>query len=390
MRLIKRQTLLSENIVLFCRYLRSNGFTTSPDHELDALKAMTLHNFNSKSSLKLILKLTMAKSRNQFLSFDKHFDKFWEELNLAVDAKEREVGQKETSISQKPKPSLDALKKWLHGNKENEDNNTSFYSNQKELMTRDFSTFSDDELWAIKKVIKKIAKTILNKKSRRFTSTAQHKRLDVRKVMRNTIRRGGEVVDIYFKEKKPSTLNLVILSDVSKSMVLYSRFLIQFLYAFQSDYKRIETFVFSSAITRVTDMLKDQRYEASLTALINNMTHWGDGTRIGDCLSEFEMQFGSTLINKETLLVIVSDGLDTDKLDVLDLAMQRLYKATGKIVWLNPLAGASNYKPEVGGMKTALPYIDILAPVHNLESLKQLPGYLTSKRRRKYSKVVMN
>ncbi len=380
---VKRRTLLSENIIAFCRYLRNNGFEISPDHEIDAFHSIGQESISSREELCLLLKLTLSKNKKQFLTFDQHFEQYWKLLSQAVDAKVKQSAEQSKVQKPKQKPSLNALKNWLNGNRSEEVNEVALYSSHHKLLTEDFSSFSDEELWEIKKELKKITKSLVNKKLRRFESTHQHRQLAIRKVMRNNLRRGGEVLDLYYQQRKESKLNLVMMCDVSRSMSLYSRFLIQFLHAFQTEFKSIETFVFSAKITRVTNELKHHRYEETLKTLIQNLTHWGDGTRIGECLVQFESVYSRKLIDNQTILVLVSDGLDTDNLEVLDQVLYRLYHSAAKIVWLNPLAGAKSFKAEVGGMKTALPYIDVLAPIHNLKSLKNLPKYLSSKRRRK-------
>lgn len=382
---VSRRTSLTEHIISFCRYLRGHGYSIGPDTQSDALRAMTLVRINSWNDLCTVLKLTLTKTKKQAAEFDKLFDTYWRELNKAVDSKVKPSDEAAQAPKSSPgkKPSFDALKNWLYGNTVEEQQEMALYSDQVSLSQKDFATFTDDELWELKNIIRKIAKSIVNRKMRRFVVTPEHKNVDLRRIIRNNLKRGGEIVDLYYKKNKETNLNLVILCDVSKSMALYSRFLIQFLYAFQHVYSRIETFVFSTSLYHVSPQLGNKNFELALKGLTKSVDHWAGGTKIGQSLNDFIQNHSQHYLSKKAVVVIVSDGWDTGDISLLKQSMEDIYSTSGKVIWLNPLAGAPDFKPDVAGMKCALPYIDILAPVHNIESLKKLPGYLFKTRRKR-------
>jgi len=113
--------------------------------------------------------------------------------------------------------------------------------------------------------------------------------------------------------------------------------------------------------------------------------HWSGGTTIGSCLQDFTTNYGHGMLDKKTIVLILSDGWDTGEPDVMKEAMKTIYKKSKKVIWLNPLAGSPDFSPESMGMKTALPYIDVLASAHNLESLKGVLQQLRTKRKLAYS-----
>jgi uncharacterized protein with von Willebrand factor type A (vWA) domain len=82
------------------------------------------------------------------------------------------------------------------------------------------------------------------------------------------------------------------------------------------------------------------------------------------------------VINTRTAVMIVSDGYDTGEPERLAEEMRRLRRRCRRIIWLNPLIGWRDYAPEARGMQAALPYVDLFAPAHNLESLAALEPYL--------------
>ena len=382
---VLRRTSLTEHIISFCRYLRGYGYIIGPDNQSDALLALTLLPINSWDDLCDALKLALPKNKKQVAEFDKLFYDYWHELDKAVDSKIKssvKPGQQSSAFPEK-KPSFDALKNWLYGKSGKEQYETAFYSDYVRLNQKDFSTFTDDELWELRHIIRKIAKSIVNRKMRRFVATTAHKNLDLRRILRNNLKRGGEMMDLYHKKPKETDLQMVILCDVSKSMELYSRFLIQFLYAFQHVYSRIETFLFNTSLYHVSGQLGSKNFDLALNALTKSTGHWAGGTKIGKSLHAFIQDYSDQHLNNKTVVVIVSDGWDTGDIRLLEESMQKIYRASGKLIWLNPLAGVPDFEPVVAGMKSAIPYIDILAPVHNLESLKKLPGYLLSHRRKR-------
>jgi uncharacterized protein with von Willebrand factor type A (vWA) domain len=158
-------------------------------------------------------------------------------------------------------------------------------------------------------------------------------------------------------------------------MDLYSRFLLQFLYALQNCFARVESFVFSTRLNRVTDRLRRQPYAVALRRLSTGVDDWSGGTRIGECLATFASGW-PRLVDRRTVVVVVSDGWDAGDPVLLGSALAGLRERAGRIVWLNPLLGTSSYRPETRGMVAALPHLDVFAPVHNLASLRELTRHL--------------
>ena len=160
-------------------------------------------------------------------------------------------------------------------------------------------------------------------------------------------------------------------------MDLYSRFLIQFIYAFQSVYRRIETFVFGTSLHRITDILRDEELSIALGYISGTVKDWSGGTKIGASLEQFVSNYGINLVDSQTVVLIISDGWDTGEVDLLENNMQYLHKNSRYVLWLNPLKGSPGFQPTTRGMQAALPYIDFFASAHNIISLKHLVRQLT-------------
>ncbi len=162
----------------------------------------------------------------------------------------------------------------------------------------------------------------------------------------------------------------MLLCDVSGSMDLYSRFLLQFLFAMQNVFGRVETFTFSTRLTRVTEHLRGRSYRQVLRRL-EEVRDWSGGTKIGESLAEFGREW-SHLLDRRTIVIVLSDGWDTGEPEVLAAALLRIKRRAGRLVWLNPLLGNPSYEPLTRGMAAALPLLDEFAPAHNLAALRDL------------------
>jgi uncharacterized protein with von Willebrand factor type A (vWA) domain len=143
-------------------------------------------------------------------------------------------------------------------------------------------------------------------------------------------------------------------------------------YAFQSNYRRIEAFAFSTQLYRVTPALRQRDFKSALEEVALQVSGWSGGTKIGGSLHQFYRQYGNRLLNRQTVVIIMSDGWDTGDIAQLENTMRRIQHKAAKVIWLNPLAGSARYEPKTQGMQAAMPYIDVFAPGHSVESLRQL------------------
>jgi uncharacterized protein len=377
--LIQRQTSLTANIVAFCRYLRTEGFRISATEEGDALRAIELtESFHTPELLRGSLHAVLVKTPAESVKFDGLYDYYWQQLEKAVNSKQAEQGREQPKRN-KPKPQepqFDALKDWLFGKQNQEEERDLYaYSAAEALSERDFSTLSDDEFGEMYELIQMIAKRLAQQQNRRYKSD-KNGALDLRKTLRLNLRRGGEIVELARRQPQREKLNLVLLCDVSKSMEMYSRFLIQFAYCFQSVFKRIETFVFSTNLLKISDILRGGDFEKVLKNLSQNVPNWSGGTRIGESLDTFVTDFGMKNLTSKSIVIIVSDGWETGDVTVLSAAMQQIHRRAHRVIWLNPLAGNPNFEPSTAAMSAAMPFVDVFAAAHNAASLRRLARVL--------------
>ena len=168
----------------------------------------------------------------------------------------------------------------------------------------------------------------------------------------------------------------MIFLDISGSMNLYSLFLVRFAYALQKHFKRVDTFLFSTSVVEVSDLLRARKLSDALNTLSQRAAEWSGGTRIGESLREFNRQSGRKILTPNTFFMILSDGWDTGAPEMLAAELRYTRSRVQKLLWLNPLLGLKEYQPITRGMSAALPHVDVFVPAHNLESLLALERYL--------------
>ncbi len=378
---ITYKTELSANVVLLCRFLRKKSFNITATEEADALRAISFLPIHSEDYFREALKSVLTKSQFQRTKFDEYYHEFKEQLKKATDSKVKELPEEQQKPEKKSKEAqFEALKDWLNLSPSEEEKEVAAFSDLEVLTKKNFLDLSEDEMRLMMRVLQKLARKMAHQKSRLHKKSKRHQYLDLKQTIRTNLRRGGEIQQLIFSEKKNRKLKLVLLCDVSRSMDLYSRFFIHLIYAFQNAYDKIETLVFSTALHRVSEILDNNEFDKAFKTISERVPHWSGGTTIGSCLQDFTQNHGHGLLDKKTIVLILSDGWDTGEPEVMKEAMKTIYKKSKKVIWLNPLAGSPDFSPEAIGMKTALPYIDVLASAHNLESLKKVLQQLRSKR----------
>ena len=373
---------LAGNVTLFCRRLRRRGLLVGPSEIADALQGLTVVDLAEREMARLALRTTLCSRADDLPIFDQEFARFW--VGPALPAPSSQEGEPDESpmpgTEESERKSDLAVAEWNDTGGAEDEREVPAYSPAEGRSHKDFSAFSADELRSITELIVIIARLIATRLSRRTEAARHGSFVDLRRTMRRNLRYGGDVFDLVWRRRKIRKAKLVLLCDVSGSMDIYSRFLIQFIYALQGALSRVESFLFSTSLTRVTDALGHRDIHEALHAAAREVPDWSGGTKIGASLRQFNERYGRKYVDARTIVVIASDGWDTGDLEVLDAAMRELHARAGRVIWLNPLLGSPGYEPVTQGMSTALPYVDVFASAHNLNGLRALERYLQDPR----------
>ena len=373
---------LSSNLVGFCRHLRNQGLVSGIGEQMDALRALESIPLREQEPFRMALRTSLAKSTQEQEIFDEHFRKFWYVWESSGEFYRQPPGEEEERskihvIDERPKPTFLSIHDWMNQDSESEEvRDSAGYSPFEVDTERDFSQFGSEELNEVIALINEIGKRLATRFSRRMRHSKRHGPMDLRRTMRQSLRKGGELIDLMHHRRRRQRLKLVLLCDVSKSMDLYSRFLIQFIYAFQTVYRRIETFVFSTSLHRITDQLKQQSMDEAVARISESVPDWSGGTKIGASLKQFVEEYSLKVVDPATVVLVISDGWDTGEVEMLSESMSHLKRSARSLIWLNPLKGSPDYEPTTRGMQAALPHLDLFASAHNLNSLRDLMGEL--------------
>lgn len=365
---------LVHKVVDLCRALRDRGMMVTTGHAIDAVRALRCGALESKERTYLTLRCVLVGRPEEMEIFDEVFEElFADETELPegpVRVHRRSPPRTEASV-----PSLSSWSEPGEGGEGEEPEEVPAASDAHAVSDKDFSSFGAEELDEIRRISRRIARRLAARPSRRWKSGRRGPRMDLRRTMRRALSHGGEAMDLRFRKRRPRKTRIVALCDVSGSMDLYSRFLLQFLYALQGTVARVESFVFSTTLRRVTDLLREPDYALALRGLSAEVHDWSGGTRIGACLADFNRDYPE-LVDGRTVMVILSDGWDTGDPALLGAEMESLQLRSRRVIWLNPLLGSPGYEPLTQGMQAALPHVSVFAPAHNLTALRALERHL--------------
>lgn len=376
---------LAANVVGFCRLLRRRGISAGPREATDALRALAAVDLLDRRETFLTLRSVLVDSREHFDRFAQAFAEFWGVPEEDDQRHPSSEGMKQDAASAPgPEKAEQLLRQWVTGedapselpDESGAPEETPGYSPAEVLTRKDFSALSAQDLEEMAALVAQIARRVATRISRRMRVARRAHLIDMRRTLRHSLRRGGEIMELLRRRRRVQKSQVVLLCDVSGSMDLYSRFLVQFVYALQHAVSRIETFVFSTSLTRVTDALSEVELRRALDQVARTVPNWSGGTKIGASLRQFLESHGRELLGERTVVIIISDGWDTGDVEVLAAAMRELNRRSARVIWLNPLLGGVGYEPLCQGMRVALPHVDVFAPAHNLESLRRLERHL--------------
>jgi uncharacterized protein with von Willebrand factor type A (vWA) domain len=236
------------------------------------------------------------------------------------------------------------------------------------LRHRDFADYTDDELVLLRRLIEELRVVAPRQRSRRTTWAATGARLDVRRTLRRSHRTGGDPVRRQYRRRQHRPRKVVLIADVSGSMEAYSRV---YLHLLQGAVRGAgaEAFVMATRLTRLSGALASGHPDVALARAAAAAPDWSGGTRIGESLKQFLDGYGRRGMARGAVVVIVSDGWERADPALLGEQMARLGRLAHRIIWVNPRSAAEQFEPLVGGMKAALPFVDVAVSGHSLDAL---------------------
>ncbi len=372
---------LIRRVLQFAHLLRSDGVAVTSGRVIDAQRSLAHIDVGRRDDFYHALRANLIARPEDFPHFDSRFTSFWDgKLSPAAQIENRGGTDKpDSSRDGGESTRVTPQGERAHDSKPDEDESQEHLSRgaTEVLVAKDFGTLNQSELRQMQKIMTRLAPKMLILRSRRFRPGMSGSQLDFRRTLRQSLSTGSDVIDLSWRRRQVDTARLVLLCDISHSMEKYSRFLIQFMYAFQNELPNTETFVFSTRLTRLTDTLRNRQLDDALQRAASASAGWSSGTKIGACFEEFNRRDGPKLLDRRTVVVILSDGWDQGEPSLLAAQMAAIKRRSRLVVWLNPLLGDPRYRPLVSGMHAALPHVDLFRPCHNLASLQAFAAELS-------------
>lgn len=373
---------VEDRIVDFCRFARMNGLSAGVSQTLGALQAVEAAGIEERQVLKIALRAVLCSSKADWDLFEYLFESFW---NSSSREEDLPPGQKKSRTftreiqHQKHTPAM--LPAWSTGEaSEGRAAKAVLGATPHErLVQADFSNVADEDQAELEQIALRLLRRMSLRLSRRIKSDQLGDKLDLRRIIRLNVSRGGDPVSLAFRRRTLQQRRLVILLDVSGSMNAYSIFLVRYAYVLAKYFKRVDAFLFSTRLTEITPALRTRDLQDALRMLSREAAGWSGGTKIGESLQQFNIRH-KRLLSRNTLFILLSDGWDTGEPQVLAAELGAIKTRVRKVIWLNPLLGVEGYQPLTRGMSAALPHIDVFAPAHNLQSLLELERHLGNAR----------
>ncbi len=350
----------ARNLVLFVRSLRSAGFSVTPETTRQLVEVGRHVGFDRGEDVREAFRAVTATQHSQNVLFDEIFDRFFTgDVVVHLDDVVDRLAQR------RPMHQVPRIGTGLDDGTGDPDDGDDVYdvvggSSDERLMEVDFADLTKEEAEAIAALLARMTWSPSSFSSRRWRASARGNTPDLRRTLRMLTGPKGDLMPLAFSERRPKERPLIVLADVSGSMERYSEMLLHFVHGAQFKFDTVETFVFSTRLTRVTHQLRRRSPSDALRRVAEKVPDWSGGTRIGDAVGTFNRTWSRRVGSGGPVVLIVSDGWDTGEPSHLAFEMRRLARSVHRVVWLNPLAGHATFTPEARGMAAALPHVDDL------------------------------
>ena len=372
---------LLDNLLAFGRLLRREGIEVHPGRMLDVVEALAHVNLSARDEVYHACRALLVHRHDQFGTFDRVFTAFWRKHpELEAQSETRSDNMATAAAAINIVSTLDdsmAADDGSDTGAETAEEAVKVWSDSGGLAEKDFAALTRDEMIDVRQALSRLVWSPGERRTRRWVR-GPGARVDLRRAIADSLRSGGDVVALPTRRRRVRPRPVVLLCDVSGSMERYSRMLLHFAHALTSRHRRVEAFLFSIQLTRITRQLRARRPDDALAAVSRSVPDWSGGTRIGGALKEFHRQWGRRVLNGGPVVLLISDGWDRGDPEILRAQIARLQRRSHRLIWLNPLIGTTDYAPLTRGLQAALPYVDDFLPSRTLANLTDLAEHLNT------------
>ena len=373
---------IADNMLHFGRVLRVAGLPITPQQTADAIDATLAVGISSRSRFYWALHTAFVKRRSEHELFEQAFAIFWRDpgylkrmMSLMIPQtsappmpeQQKNLARRLSDAlgdlgSNEPKPQPDEL----------EIDAVETFSNQQQDRTKDFAQMTADELRQASAEVQRIKFVTETKPTRRFSASSSGSSVDLRRMLREAGSKGSDHLLLKRRKRRHRQPPLVVLCDISGSMEQYARVFLHFLYGLSSHHDRVSCFLFATRLYDISRKLKSKDPDVAIASVGNDVTDWSGGTRIGQCLTEFNQRWARRVLGQNANVLLFTDGLDRDAGEGMELAARRLATSCKRLIWINPLLRYDKYQPIASGARILDTYASETRSCHNIESLSDL------------------
>ncbi len=376
---------MESRLVEFVQQLRALGLPIGIDQAVSFAESFTWIEPFSRPQVYHAARATLVNRQEHLDLFDRAFSEFWEAQRSGPKPQKtpRAPRHRPEQFERSTLVSFMAEKAKRDAKEVEVTDRTETGTASEWLQRKDFATLTDEELSEVRRLIATLRWDFSRRESHRLVKSHRGRRIDQRETLRRASKVGGVVIDVRHRQRKQKPRPLVLIADVSGSMELYSRIVLQFFHGLSHALEGTETFVFGTRLTRLTDALRVRHVDLALDAVSGEVADFAGGTRIAECLREFRTGWGRKVLRRGAVVLVISDGCETGSVQQLAREAQALGRSCYRLIWLNPRLGQRKYEPRVRGMAAVLPHVDDFLPIHDFESLRQLRDHLARLPKRK-------
>jgi hypothetical protein len=373
------QGRLAENILYFARALRAAGIPVGPGAVLDALEALGVAHVGARDDFYWTLHSIFVKRHEHTILFDQAFRIFFRKRGYIEKMVASMLPETQAGVPKRPPPGAQRIQEALFSGLARDEEKSEVeidarltVSDREVLQKKDFAQMTATEIAAAREAISRLTLPLDAVRTRRMTASRHGHLIDIRRTLRASMKAGGAVIDLKFLGPRVKKPPVVALLDISGSMSEYTRLFLHFLHAVTDARKRVTTFLFGTRLTNVTRAIRQRDPDEALAACSADVADWSGGTRIASSLRVFNKQWARRVLSQGAVVLLITDGLERDADDTLSFEMDRLHRSCRRLIWLNPLLRFDGFEARAKGVRTMLPHVDELRPIHNLQSMAEL------------------
>ena len=364
--------MFSHKVSDFLHFLRQNGHIIGVREVNDIFDSLSFLEEPDKEISRHYLRTLCCRNKQEWANFDELFDRFWQAENINnLSDNESTVSER---ISSKPQSSVSGIAGTSKSQLESIDSPVNGGAGKQNTIAKaDFRFLNDAN--AMHEAESMAEKLALHLKTR----TRSHKKIcltgrkmDMRHTIRKSLGFGGVPIKPAYSIKYKKTPHIVLLHDVSHSMSWNNPLLFRFARGLVRTCDDSDAFVFHTQLFCVSDIYREKSIQQMRDKLESRNHLWLGGTCIAESIGQFNQQYAKSVLKSNSIIIIISDGFDTDTPEKLTQQLKLLRLRSKQILWLNPMLGRESYEPDSENLLAARPFVNHFLPAHSVDALRKV------------------